>query len=278
MTIAIPMEAVGMADPIDEVLANEEMAEGAVEESAKETAEGQATTTEVENLPDSDGAVVADAADVDVAALQQELADLRRLRDEWSEFDALASEISQQVEKQAVVVLGCKSAVESAKADLKYESEEYDKLVIELRKLHADRDKGQRHLPFEKSASGAVAEPTDVNDRMCESVITGDLQLPAAPDEHASDPISVLGQKDMIKLAGQDAWETAKNREEPFGMAAGELAILEENELTTIGKLEKRMREEPNWYRDIKKFGEKKVAKLIESLRVFRGKYPQPGE
>jgi outer membrane murein-binding lipoprotein Lpp len=183
-------------------------------------------------------------------------------------------------------VQSLESAVKETKADLTASKERLATARRELQSMIDDRAKGQRRLKLSGDPVAQVIQTT------ADAINNGAIDIPGCTvtaevgspeesatgvvDEHASDPISVLGQKDMIALAGQDAWESAKNRDEPFGMAKGELAILEENEITTIRKLEKTMRENEWWHRDIKKFGEKKVAKLIETLRVFRGKYPQP--
>lgn len=298
MAISIPMEAVQTADEADTEAAaeqdtGEQSAAVAVQESAAEDTPPENTPqqeTAAGSLPGSTD--VDSALPDDVDKLKSELIAARKAVSDHEEFDSLIAELSAGIERQAATVLSCESAVESAKADLKYEREEYDKRVIELRKTIADRDGGQKRLPFGRLESISVASQVlqTAADRINAGELNGDgvtvtaevtssastSAISPQTDDHLSDPISVLGQKEMIKLAGQDAWESAKNREEPFGMGKAEIETLEANEITTIGKLEKTMRENEWWHRDIPKFGEKKVAKLVESLRVFRAKYPQP--
>jgi uncharacterized phage infection (PIP) family protein YhgE len=237
--------------------------------------------------------------------LQTRLSELKYADDEISRQSARVRELSDEVRDY-------ESQLKETKGELTAAKERYESAVRELRSMIEDRSKGQRRLnlavatstapgsasvaagnssdgaaDYSKSVASQVLEAAAdrINEAGESAMATLDAATEAmveiaastpATDEHASDPISVLGQKEMIKLAGQDAWESAKNREEPFGMGKVEIETLEAAELTTIGKLEKTMRENEWWHRDIPKFGEKKVAKLVESLRVFRGKYPQP--
>ena len=233
---------------------------------------------------DAEFSIVADeaagesAAD-EIAALK---AEIEKLRDELavkSDLEKQIQKASQRVERLASQVESAESAVEEAKGDLKSARERYETGMRELRSMLKDKGRGQQRLPLQGKENGAAetkgpgGETTAVNGETGAAV----GETPAAGvDEHADSPISVLSQKQMVKLAGQDAWEAAKNREEPFGLGKAELEILETAEIATIGDLEKRMREDAWWHQKLPKFGEKKVAKLIESLRVWRGKFPMP--
>jgi hypothetical protein len=219
-----------------------------------------------------------------IESLTKELEQLRSQLADRAEFDEQIGELSQQVEKQAAEVLACESRVESAKADLKYEREEYDTRVRELRKLVADRQSGQGRLPFDRPAeaspaasAGSEAMP-GTSAEMVAAVIDGNTEshLPPVVDEHADKAITSLSQKSMIALVGQDQWQDAKDRDVPFGMTDKEIAVLERHDIFTVGHLEKQMRDDAYWHQNIKGFGETKVSKLIESLRIWRGKFPMP--
>lgn len=63
-----------------------------------------------------------------------------------------------------------------------------------------------------------------------------------------------------------------------YGLTEKECEKLEQSELelTTVGKLEKAIREDPTWHRKVKGFGQSKVDKLIDALVSFRKEYPVP--
>lgn len=62
----------------------------------------------------------------------------------------------------------------------------------------------------------------------------------------------------------------------PHGITAKMAEKLIEHEITTVGKLEKQMRENEWWHRDIKGFGQQKVDKLSDALFEFRKANPVP--
>ncbi|MFO0919663.1 MAG: hypothetical protein U0872_15300 [Planctomycetaceae bacterium] len=239
---------------------------------AERAADAAATAAESDGLDDSS------ESSNEIAALK---AEIQRLTDELAVKNDLENQIaksSKRVERLASHVENCESAVKEAKADLKGAEERYEQGLRELRSLIKDKGRGQQRLPLQGKENDPPTEmvPAEITGETGDAIPAEDS--PKVADEHASSPISVLGQKEMIKLFGQDAWEAAKDREEPFGLAKGELETLEGAEIATIGDLENRMREDSWWHQKIKKFGEKKVAKLIESLRIWRGKFPMPSE
>jgi seryl-tRNA synthetase len=198
-------------------------------------------------------------------------------------------EQSAKVRSLSDEVRDLESQVKETKGELTAAKERHDSAVRELQGMIEDRGRGQRRLALglpavSAAASNGVAmakteespQKTEETPTITSCVINGDTKIPAGPDEHAASPISVLAQKQMIKLVGQDAWQAAKDKEEPFGLAKGELEILETAEIATVGDLEKRMREDAWWHKKLPKMGEKKIAKLVETLRVWRTKFPMP--
>ncbi|MBR9800579.1 hypothetical protein GYB59_02235 [bacterium] len=61
-----------------------------------------------------------------------------------------------------------------------------------------------------------------------------------------------------------------------LGLSDKECELLVAAELDTIAKLEKRMRENEWWHRDIKGFGPAKVDKLVDNLMAWRQRNPMP--
>lgn len=219
-----------------------------------------------------------------VESLQKQLAELRNELATRCEFDGEISDLSKLVEQSASAVLAGESSVERAKANLKLVREEYDGYVDDLRALIADRDNGQKRLPFDGPGVGGSVKP--VMETVAAKINNGELNtgnltvtasVGSSGDPHAATAITQLGQKPMIALAGQDEWQAAKDRELPFGMTDKEITILEQHDIFTVGHLEQRMRDDAYWHQNIKGFGEGKVSKLIESLRVWRTKFPMVG-
>lgn len=306
MTTAVAEEnavdVVAGGDSVESMLENFDLGDvagaDAVPDAGAEESAGEAGTDHEKPLesgePTGETGSTDDCPLADPPATADEVLELRRQVDRLSSelsmrqfSDREISAQSARVRELSDEVRGWESQVKEAKGELTATKERYESAVRELRAMLDDRSRGQKRFPLE--AGGAVAAvngtapaetpaKTDETPVITECVIDGNTQnsIPAAPDEHASSPISVLAQKQMIAAFGQDAWEAAKNREEPFGMGKAELESLEAADLTTIGELEKRMREDAWWHQKLPKFGEKKVAKLIESLRVWRGKFPMP--
>lgn len=141
-----------------------------------------------------------------------------------------------------------------ADADLKAAIGRRDAAVIELERV-IDEDKiGQMRLPFP-----APAKPAK----------------PVVVDPGDTAPISVLNTSSILALVGQDVWEHAKDVEQPIGMTPSHMEKLEAADLRTVASLEKLMRDDRYWSKTVK-LGEKGEARLIETLRVWRSKNPQP--
>ena len=259
--------------------------------------------------------VVVDPTAAELIALRREIDRLTSELSMRKFSDREISNQSARVRELSDEVRDCESAVKEAKGELTATKERYESAVRELRSMLDDRGRGQKRFPLVAETAAVSGSPLtavdsgqlehskksvsqQILDTAAAAINSGAMDAPGLtvtatvgsgelaaaatsasalkPDEHASSAISVLAQKQMIALFGQDAWEAAKNREEPFGMGKAELEALEAAEIATIGDLEKKMREDAWWHEKLPKFGEKKVAKLIESLRVWRTKFPMP--
>lgn len=230
------------------------------------------------------------AEPAEISELRQQVARLQTVVEEMRYADDDIVRQAVRVRELADTVQECESTAKEAKAELTAAKERLESANRELRSMIGDRASGQRRLRLAVPVSPALpatpaATPSAKTDESAPK--TEETQAasapsaptessPVTPDEHASSPISVLGLKQMVALAGQDAWQAAKDREEPFGMGKAELEALETAEINTIGELEEKMRADAWWHQKLPKFGEKKVQKLIESLRVWRLKFPMP--
>lgn len=63
-----------------------------------------------------------------------------------------------------------------------------------------------------------------------------------------------------------------------YGMTKAKIEAVKSAVGPTIGHLEKAMRENPWWHRDIKGFGEEWIGRLQDAHLRFRGDYPVPSE
>lgn len=284
------------ADPDAAELVDVESAgENAMEQAADAAAvvAEQAGAVESGDTPAQSGAEhTGPAVDPEVLSLRQQLDKLRSQLFQQQFSDREITEQSAKVRSLADDVRDLESQVKETKGELTAAKERHDSAVRELQGMIEDRGRGQRRLalglPAVSSAATTGAETAGTStdaltipmetlaaatDAATEIATEPD---PAKTDEHASSPISVLGQKEMIAQFGKDAWQAAKDREEPFGLAKSELEILETAEIATVGDIEKRMREDAWWHEKLPKMGEKKIAKLVETLRVWRTKFPMP--
>ena len=170
------------------------------------------------------------------------------------------------------------SAVESAKGELKSARELYDQSVNALRELLKDHGTGQQRLPFDAvspasaTAADTVAAPGD-EAAVVELRAAGvDAEVAPGPD-HDDSPIEVLLAKEIKAEFGAELVQQAKDRDEPIGMTPKQLEKLYESDVRTVGKLEKTMRENRHWSEELG-LGEKTAARLVETLRVWRTRYP----
>lgn len=270
--------------------------ETASTETLSEVALGE-TVAAIESLPTDPP----DLTPAEIQELKQQLVRLQTIVEDLRHADTDIVAQAARVRELADEVQSCESAAKEAKAEHTAAKERLETARRDLQSMIADRAKGQRRLRLQETAvvttapgqtpetTTAVTHPAAVVETVVglvpvvgetaisstESAASGSTTSPAT-DEHADSPISVLSSKTMLATFGQGAWQAAKDKDEPFGLGKAELETLEAAEITTIGELEKRMREDAWWHKKLPKFGEKKVAKLIESLRVWRGKFPMP--
>jgi hypothetical protein len=107
-----------------------------------------------------------------------------------------------------------------------------------------------------------------------DSLRAADVSAESSPTPGYDDsPIECLLTKEIKTEFGADVIAAAKDREEPIGMTEKQLEKLHECDIRTIGKLEKCLRENRHWAEELG-LGEKTAARLIETLRVWRGKFP----
>lgn len=216
-------------------------------------------------------------------SLQQQIDELRRQLQLRSGIDIDIAECSQRVESLAMKVVSAESEVESAKGELKAAKEKYEIAVRELRELVRDQAVGQQRLPFDSpspspSQSQPVASaPSQAADGEPAQPAEAPSESAALVDEHAGDSIDFLSQKYLREMLGVDEFNRLKEIEQPVGLTEKELDLLAQTDATTIGGLEKMMREDSHWFSKMGRgWGEAKTNKLINSLFAFRQKYPQP--
>jgi hypothetical protein len=95
-------------------------------------------------------------------------------------------------------------------------------------------------------------------------------------DLAAKHPIGSLGEKAIRALIGKDECQRLREIGEPVGLSEKQLETLQSYGIETIGALEERMRSSELWHRDLRGFGEERINRLINTLRVYRAKFPQP--
>lgn len=238
-----------------------------------------------------------DTLPLDIGELQREIRVLRqdiRIREQWE------NEIAEQngeVERHAARVMRATSAVEAAKGELKSAKELYDQAVNALRELLKDHGTGQQRLPFEAVRDASVAATittttadgvtitTPSDEAIAASLRAAGVNAEAAPEPLPEDgspadskdyndfPVEVLLSTEIKNEFGSDYVQQAKDRDEPIGMTPKQLEKLHESDVRTIGKLEKTMRENRHWSEELG-LGEKTAARLVETLRVWRTRYP----
>lgn len=145
-------------------------------------------------------------------------------------------------------------------ADRKEAKEDLKKAVATLRACVIRRKTGQKELFTPADLAGEVAPATLPDDPGAAALITS------------------LLTKEMKKIVGKDEVQAAKERGEPIGMTDKQIEVLEAQGWTTIGTLEKAMRENAWWHKELKGFGPDKIDRLTITLAAFRRAHPMPSE
>lgn len=295
MPVMMPTEAIDETQEQD--LSNE--TENLTEETQAEETTGAPSSPQASSASESldtveqsqtfvpDPNPFSDAPVPTLESLQSQLNSLREQLTSKAQLEADIAECSSRVEKLAAEVMSAESEVKSAQGELKTVREKYEIAVRELRELICDQVAGQGRLNFDQTSSQpdlvftpnsspTQAEVDAVAKPVIEQALAQSAVVQSRIDEHLRDPISVLSQSAMKELVGDDEFLRLKEIEEPIGMTDREVEMLDAAECGTIGKLEAKMREDAYWHASMGRgWGESKTNKLINSLRIFRQKYPQ---
>lgn len=142
----------------------------------------------------------------------------------------------------------CKAEQKAAKGDVEAAQQEVNDLVAELR----DIELGQ-YQPDLFDKDGPASAGADGVSPGSQATATASQHA----DEGAAMPIAALKE---------------------FGLSEKKCEALAESkfEIKTVGDLERTIRENEWWHRDIKGFGETTIDKLTEALTEFRLTYPVP--
>lgn len=146
-------------------------------------------------------------------------------------------------------------AVKSAQATLKASIGARDRAVLELGRIIDDVKSGQQVLPGtdedeSESQSNPAVEPSGTAENW---------------------PISILGNKQLKLVVGDEAFAAAKNSDDPIGLSDKQIEALEAAEFPTIGELEKQMRENSYWHAKVAKNPAAAIIqRVISSLLAFR--------
>ena len=146
-------------------------------------------------------------------------------------------------------------------ADRKEAKEDLKKAVATLRACVIRRKTGQKEL-FTPQDLAQTTAPV----------------VAAVVDEGAGADIRMLLGKEIKKIVGPEEFQAAKDRGEPIGMTEKQVEVLEDQGWTTIGTLEKAMRENAWWHKELKGFGPDKIDRLTITLAAFRRAHPMPSE
>lgn len=146
-------------------------------------------------------------------------------------------------------------------ADRKEAKEDLKKAVATLRACVIRRKTGQKEL-FTPQDLAQTTAPV----------------VAAVIDEGASADIRMLLGKEIKKIVGPEEFQAAKDRGEPIGMTEKQVEVLEAQGWTTIGQLEKALRENAWWHKELKGFGPDKIDRLTITLAAFRRAHPMPSE
>lgn len=154
------------------------------------------------------------------------------------------------------------SEVRAAKGREKEARENLDNAEKELSRIIDDAKAGQGRLDFEGSRSSPFPD-SPLADVV--SVKKASEGKPVA----TKTPISDLGAKKLKKLIGAEEFDAWKDREDPVGLSDSQIDKLVDAEIETVESFEKHIRENPNWHRDIKGFGEKAIQRIVSTLVAY---------
>ena len=124
--------------------------------------------------------------------------------------------------------------------------------------------RGEQLLPLEDADAQQVPEQSSA--------------APVSNDHAAAESIDALLAKNIKKLVTPEVFDRAKDSDNPIGMTEKQLDILKSKDVKTISDLEKLMRENEWWHRDLKGIGPDKINRLTDTLLAFRQVYPVPSE
>ena len=196
-----------------------------------------------------------DRADVDNS--------LEKLREECDKYNSQMTALKRKFTGAQNKVRNAEIDFENADKLRKNAKAALDKAIADELAMVNRFIKGEQDLPFPETESSKAAKQDPA---------------PIGNDHAGSESIDALLAKNIKKIAGTEAFDTAKDRDAPIGMTEKQLDILKAAEINTIADLEKRMREDEWWHKKLKGIGEDKINRLTDTLLAYRLVYPVPTE
>lgn len=216
----------------------------------------------------SAAATLPDDGDKDRDDVNKSLDDLRAEREKWEKKFKSIEGWRKRLQAAQAAVARAQAEFEEADAERKRAKASVDTAIAKELELVSKFVHGEQMLPFdpsehpEQTAQAPAAQPA-----------TG---ATAANDHGAAQPIESLLAKHLKKIVGKDVFDAAKSRGEPLGLSDKQIETLEGADIKTVGDLEKRIREDAWFLKNLHGFGEKAIDRLTDTLMAFRAVYPVP--